>query len=46
MEARARQAESEREHINMLTTTLRITSTLQITPLLDIQHEDVRQHPA
>ncbi len=43
MEARARQAESEREHINMLTTTLRITSTLQITPLLDIQHEDVRQ---
>ncbi|SRR5712692_1233741 len=42
MEATARQAESEREHTDM-PTTLRITSTVQITPLLDIQHEDVAQ---
>ncbi len=42
MEVTARQAKSEREHTDM-PTTLHITSTVQITPLLDIQHEDVTQ---
>jgi hypothetical protein len=42
MEVTPRQAESE--HTAMpTTTTLRITATLQITPLIDIQHEDVAQ---
>jgi hypothetical protein len=39
MQATPRQAESE--NTTMPTTTLCITSTLQITPLIDIQHEDV-----